>query len=125
MLTTRTYFLLVVVSTWAGLHAVALTLLLYSQLWWLHIPMYLIAGVVLALTWFALYDTFRRPRWMRITYGQVFSFVLVVLLLWQLLGSEVSRSLPIVNSWASVIDCITGMFGAYVGYSLGLRLGAL
>ena len=125
MISTRTYFLITIGVTWAGLHALAVALQLYWHLWWFDLPMHLVGGVVVALMWLALCDM-QLPLVQRAsTYRATLMFVVLAVVVWELF--EVWAGIPIEADYGfdTTIDVALGLLGGHVGYYLGNRLSTL
>ncbi len=125
MISTRTYFLITIGGTWAGLHALAVAQELYWHLWWFDLPMHLVGGVVVALVWLTLCDV-RLPLVQCVaTYWATLRFVILAVVVWELF--EVWAGIPIEADYGldTAIDVALGLLGGHVGYYLGDRLSAL
>ena len=107
-----------IVSTWAGLHILALQINLYWYFWWFDLPMHFFGGAVVALGLFAFIDL-GLPMSKRIQkFIPVMIYVLAVALLWE--GYELLIGIPVLADYFfdTGLDIVMGLLGGMVGWSI-------
>jgi len=124
-MTTRTLLFLVIATTWAGLHNLALFLELYWLYWWFDLPMHFFGGVVVAMGFLVLADLRLPVRFLTRSLLPMMLAVLAVVIFWELFelwaGIEIQTDFIV----DTTIDIVLGVVGGGVGYYLGERLRTL
>lgn len=124
MLSLNTKILLILFSTLAVVHSLALAYDLYWVITWLDIPMHFFGGAIVALGLYTLRDLkFPTPQ-LLFSFPVFIFLVVLVALAWELFEYRITTSLPADYVFDTSLDLILGTLGGITGYIIGKRLAA-
>jgi hypothetical protein len=125
MLTTRTIVMLVSFTTLALLHGLGTFFSLYWHIAWYDSAMHFFGGVIVALGIYTMADiSFPVPA-IVFRLAAFMAVVLSVVVLWEIF--ELWAGVPVEDDFFfdTAVDMILGLFGGFLGFHLGKRLGTL
>jgi len=115
MLQLTTVLFLIAGSILAVVHAIAMKLYLYWNLWWFDLPMHFLGGIVVALLVFTLKDLRLVSRQLLKPF-KVIIIVFLVAVTWELYELWAGTLMESNYIFDTALDLIMGLLGGIVGY---------